>query len=77
MIDNSVMRSFEEIPEKWSDKIGVRHILREFQLSDMSSRLHEVAEKVTFWEEKADSLAFDTYKTVAATAKLTTALLFW
>ena len=76
MIDNSVMRSFQEIPGKRSDEIGVRHILREFQLSDMSSRLHEVAEKVTFWKKKANSLAVDSYRTVEARAKLTAALIF-
>ena len=70
------MRSFKGIPENSTDEIGVRHILRDFQLSDLNGRLHEVAKKVTFWKEKANSLMLDSYRTVEARAKLTTALLF-
>ena len=76
MFDNSETRSFQAIPEIWTDGIDVRHILREFQLSDMSGRLHEVAKKVTFWKKKPNSLAFDSYRTAEAVAKLTAALLF-
>ena len=76
MIDNSAMRSICEIPEIWTDEIGVRHILRDFRLSDMSGRLHEVARKVTFWKKDANSLAFNNYRTAEAAAKLTTAMLF-
>ena len=75
MIDNSAMRSIYEIPEIWTDEIGVRHILRDFRLSDMSGRLHEVARKVTFWKKEANSLAFDNYRTAEAAAKLTAAML--
>lgn len=76
MIDNSVMRSLWAISEISTDEIGVTHILRDFQLSDMSDRLHEVAKNVTFWKEKPISLAVDSYRTIEAAAKLTAALFF-
>ena len=70
------MSSANEIPGKRTDDIGVRSMPREFQRSDMNDRLHVVAEKITFCKEQAISLAVDSYRTVEARVKLTTAVLF-
>lgn len=69
MTDNSDMRSAGKIPIKRTDDIGVRSMPKEFQLSDMHCRLHEVAPKVIFWKEKANSLVLDSSRTVEARAK--------
>ena len=37
---------------------------------------HEVAKKVTSWQEKPNSFAVDNYRPVKATVKLTAAMLF-
>ena len=76
MVDNSEVSSAREIPAISTDHIDVRSMPKEFQLSDLNGRLHEVAKKVTFWKEKANSLMLDSYRTAEARAKLTTALHF-
>lgn len=70
------MRSAVEIPVKRTDNIGVRSMPKEFQHSDKHCKLHEVAPKVTFWREKADSLVLDSSRTVEARGKQTAAVHF-
>ena len=73
MVDNSEVSSAREIPAISTHHIDVRSMPKELQLTDLNDRLHEVARKVTFWKKKANSLAFDSYRTIEATPKLTTA----
>ena len=73
MIDNSDVSTAREISSISPHECDVRSMPKEFQRSDLNDRLHEVARKVTFWKKKANSLAFDSYRTIEATPKLTTA----
>ena len=75
MVDNSEVGSAREIPAISTHDIDVMSMPREFQLSDLNDRLHEVARKVTFWKKKANSLALDNFGTVEAALKLTTAMI--